>query len=343
MRREENKSGIIYLGFLCIRWGFRGIRARLRRGLGVIVNSLRNFSDFSDRVFKTLLDHLQEGVYFVDRFRTIQYWSRGAEELTGYSSAEVTGKCCAANILSHVSPEGVNMCTGACPLLSAMVDGRPRRTEAYFLHKRGHRVPVLIRTSPIRDESGTIIGALESFADNTQHIAALERIATLEQQALVCPVTLVGNRRYAEMMLEERFSELRRYQRIFGLVFADIDHFKEINDRYGHAVGDECLKVVATTIRNGLRSFDFVGRWGGEEFIVLLDTTEQHVLETMAARLRALVAHTSERVSDQHVELTVSVGATLARLDDTPASLLERADTAMYASKRNGRNCVTLV
>ncbi|MCL4691891.1 MAG: GGDEF domain-containing protein [Candidatus Hydrogenedentes bacterium] len=322
--------------------GFSGLRRHGCRRVGGTLNTPRDAFQPTDRVFETLMDHLQEGVYFVDRFRTIQYWNRGAEELTGYTRLDVTGRCCASNILSHVSGEGEKMCTGSCPLLRSMADGQPRQTAAYLLHKDGHRLPVMIRTSPIRDDSGTIVGALESFTDNTQQISAIERIAALEQQALICPLTLVGNRRCSEMVLEEKFAELKRYRRTFGVAFIDLDHFKEINDRYGHTVGDVCLKIVAGTIRNDLRSFDFVGRWGGEEFIVVVDTADTHVLEGMAKRLCTLVSHSSERASGHKIELTISVGATLATLGDSPATLVERADEAMYESKRGGRNRVTM-
>ena len=307
------------------------------------MDSIRNVISLDEQLFETLMDHLQEGVYFVDQSRMIQYWNRGAEELSGYLRDDVLGRCCASNILAHVTGEGESMCTGSCPLVGAMSDGEPRCTEAYMRHKEGHRLPVLIRTSPIRDESGTTIGALESFTDNTSKVAALERIASLEQQALMCPLTLVGNRRYAEMMLAEKMSEWKRYNRSFGVVFVDVDHFKAINDRHGHVVGDVTLKMVAATIRNDLRTFDFVGRWGGEEFLVLLQTADAEELEKAANRLRVLVFNTSKQVSKSRIQLTVSAGTTLVREDDTVQSLLKRSDEALYTSKNQGRNLVTIV
>jgi diguanylate cyclase (GGDEF)-like protein/PAS domain S-box-containing protein len=305
------------------------------------VNSPNQAVGLSSHLFETLMDQLQEGVYFVDRARSIQFWNRGAEVLTGYPRDEVVGRCCAANILAHINDAGESMCTGLCPLAGSMSDGQPCRTEAYLRHKEGHRLPVLIRTSPIRDDSGAIIGALETFTDNTTQVAALERIANLEQQALMCPLTLVGNRRYAETILAEKMSEWDRYERSFGVVFIDVDHFKSINDQYGHAVGDVTLKMVAATIRNDLRTFDFVGRWGGEEFLVLLQTDDAEELEKAANRLRVLVFNTSKQVSKGRIQLTVSAGTTMVKKGDAIPSLIKRADDAMYDSKRQGRNLVT--
>lgn len=311
--------------------------------LGVLaVTAADGQFSINGQTFENLMDHLQEGVYFVDSTRTIQYWNRGAEKLTGYRRDDVLGRCCAMNILSHVNGEGEHMCTGSCPLVASMTDGEPRCTEAYMLHKEGHRVPVLIRTSPIRDSSGAIVGALESFTDSTERIAALDRITTLEHESLICPLTLVGNRRYAEMMLADKLAERDRYGRSFGIVIIDVDHFKQINDRYGHAVGDVTLKLVAATIRNDLRATDFIGRWGGEEFMVLLQTDKREELEKSANRLRVLVLNTAKQVSRNHITLTISAGAALADSVDTSVSLMKRADDALYVSKRQGRNLVTI-
>lgn len=297
--------------------------------------------ELSTGQFKTLMDHLQEGVYFVDRDRIILYWNCGAEKITGFSAPEVEGSCCADDILQHVDANGAAICTGPCPLLAAIHDGQPRCTEAYLHHKEGHRLPVVILTSPIRDERGEIIGAVESFTDNSARMAALERIADLERAALICPLTGVGNRRYAEQFLQEKFDEWKRYAWPFGVIFIDVDRFKSVNDRFGHQVGDIVLKMVAQTLRNDLRSFDFLARWGGEEFIAVLPKMDLDALYQTANRLRLLVQNTARGISGNRIEVTVSLGATLAKPEDTLETLVKRADAYMYRSKAEGRNRVT--
>ncbi|MCC6488750.1 MAG: sensor domain-containing diguanylate cyclase [Candidatus Hydrogenedentes bacterium] len=293
-------------------------------------------------MFETLMDNLQEGVYFVDTERNIQYWNKGAERITGYSRAEVLGRCCASNILNHINQEGVQLCTGDCPLKLSIQDGQPRRSEVYLRHKEGHRLPVVVWTSPIWNEEGVIVGALESFTDMAVNLVAFERIAELEAQALMCPLTLVANRRYADRFLEEKFSEWERYQRSFGVAFVDVDHFKKVNDRFGHATGDVVLKMIAQTLKGALRSFDFVARWGGEEFLIVLPAQNLEELAKTADRLRILVLNTSRQTSNDRIQVTISVGAALVRDDDTVSTLISRADNCMYHSKDAGRNLVTV-
>ncbi|MCC6695987.1 MAG: diguanylate cyclase [Candidatus Hydrogenedentes bacterium] len=293
-------------------------------------------------MFETLMDNLQEGVYFVDTERNIQYWNKGAEKITGYASGEVVGRCCASNILNHINQEGAHLCTGDCPLKLSILDGKSRRSEVYLRHKEGHRLPVVVWTSPIRNEEGRIVGALESFTDIAVNLAAFERIAELEAQALMCPLTLVANRRYADRFLEEKFSEWERYQRPFGVAFIDVDHFKSVNDRFGHPTGDVVLKMVAQTIKSALRSFDFVARWGGDEFLVVLPAQNCEELSKTANRLRILVLNTSRKISSDRIQVTVSIGAALVREEDSISTLVSRADNCMYHSKDAGRNLVTV-
>ena len=119
----------------------------------------------------------------------------------------------------------------------------------------------------------------------------------------------------------------------------DVDRFKSVNDRYGHAAGDDVLRVVGKTLANAVRAGDFLGRWGGEEFIALIGGLEAHGLTEAGQRLRALVAH-STVPAVPGLEVTVSVGITEARSDDTVSSLVARADARMYEAKRQGRDRV---
>lgn len=296
----------------------------------------------NDQLFRTLLDNLHEGVYFTDTHRRIQYWNRGAERITGFSAAEVLGRCCADNILMHVDRAGKSLCRGFCPLAATMRDGESRTDTLYLHHKEGHRVPVRVTTATIRDDGGKVIGGLETFHDATAEMSALAQVESLREQALLCPLTGVGNRRYADQMLSDKFAEMTRDQTSLGLVFIDIDHFKSLNDRYGHKVGDVALKMVARTLAGAMRSYDFLGRWGGEEFIAILPGLHRPQLEDFAERLRALVEKSSATVSKGALLVTVSIGAVVVKPGDTVADTVARADAQMYASKREGRNRVSV-
>jgi diguanylate cyclase (GGDEF)-like protein/PAS domain S-box-containing protein len=295
-----------------------------------------------EELFKTLLDNLRDGVYFVDRDRSIRYWNKSAERISGYDAGEVVGSSCHDNILVHVDADGNALCLGRCPLAAAMEDGQTRNAVVYMKHKEGHRVPVNVTVTAIRDAAGNIIGGLETFNDNTHAMSALQEMESLRAQALLDPLTGVGNRRYTGQVLEVKLLEARQHQNHLAVVFLDIDHFKLINDRYGHPAGDVVLRMVARTLANAMRVNDFLGRWGGEEFVAILPGVHLPALQQTAERLRALVESSSRDISKQRLSVTVSAGATLSKEGDNADNLLTRADEALYASKRAGRNRVTV-
>ena len=232
------------------------------------------------------------------------------------------------------------MCTGQCPLAATIEDGGAREADIYLRHKAGHRVSVSVRVSPIRDDEGRIVGAVESFSEASSRTAALERLVELQELALLDPVTGVGNRRYAEVRLRAALDALQRYGWRSGVLFLDVDHFKQVNDTHGHDTGDRVLRMVARTLGGNLRSVDALGRWGGEEFVaVITNTTEEHLLMT-AERNRKLVEVSALDAGSSQIRVTVSIGATMARMDDTPQSLLKRADSLLYRAKAGGRNRV---
>jgi PAS domain S-box-containing protein len=209
-----------------------------------------------EEFYRDLLDNLYDGIYFVDRDRRVTYWNASAERITGYRSSEVVNKRCRDNILIHVNDSGASLCDCGCPIEESITSGRTSETEAYLRHKDGHRIPVSIRTFPIRDSEGGITGAIEIFTDNSSRAAFLHRIEELQRMTVLDHLTGLANRRYIDMNLDARLSEMARYGWPFGVLFIDIDHFKHVNDVYGHDIGDEVLKVIAKTFINNSRPFD---------------------------------------------------------------------------------------
>jgi diguanylate cyclase (GGDEF)-like protein len=170
-----------------------------------------------------------------------------------------------------------------------------------------------------------------------------QRLEELQELAMHDPLTGIANRRFVEINLSARLEELKRYGFDFSVLFIDADNFKQINDNHGHTVGDRILKMISATIANSLRSFDIIGRWGGEEFVVLLINTNDKHLFNLADRLRRLVAQSALTLDNGEVlKVTVSMGATTAQNGDTVDSLVERADKLMFESKRRGRNLVSI-
>jgi diguanylate cyclase (GGDEF)-like protein/PAS domain S-box-containing protein len=293
-----------------------------------------------DDFYRNLIENLGEGIYFVDRERRITFWNKAAEKITGFDKKEVVGRRCMDQVLTHVDDSGRCLCVDSCPLSETIADGKERESEVYLHHKEGHRVPVRIRTTPISDEAGRVIGAVELFTDNSKSIGLEERLEELERLALLDPLTHLPNRRYVESHLQARFAELRRNDWPFGVLYIDIDHFKSVNDRHGHETGDKVLRLVARTLDANSRPFDIVGRWGGEEFItVVANSADMLRLSQVGERLRAMVAQSSLR-EHPGLRVTVSAGAALANPDDTIETLLRRADEKLYRAKISGRNRV---
>ncbi len=288
-----------------------------------------------------LLEQLEDGVYFVDLQRRITYWNRAAERITGFRAADVLGSCCGDNILMHVDWEGTLLCQVGCPLSAVMADGRSRSTEVFLHHREGHRVPVLVRASPLRDESGNIVGGIELFTDISTQYAMAQRMKDLETMAMVDTLTSLSNRAHLAAELEARLQEFDRYRLPFGLLFMDVDRFKDFNDRFGHDMGDRALKTVAATLRATARPFDIFGRWGGEEFLGIIRNIDPLALQKMAERLRRLIEGSTIVIPGGRERITISIGATLVRPGDTTDSIVRRADQLMYQSKQAGRNCVT--
>jgi diguanylate cyclase (GGDEF)-like protein/PAS domain S-box-containing protein len=290
---------------------------------------------------KQLLEEVEEGVYFTDGNRQITFWNKGAQRISGYSSGDVLGRKCSDNILIHIDELGEPLCTGLCPLARTLADRITRQADVFLHHKDGHRIPVRMRVFPILDDRQQVSGAAELFSDSTQTLDLQTRMQELQQLAMIDHLTGIANRRLLENFLESRLAELRRSAWPFGIIFFDIDDFKALNDRYSHRIGDGALRMTAQSLQANIRSIDQVGRWGGEEFIVILGNANAAALTKAADKLRLLVEKSVFWGKGHPITVTVSGGATLAGADDSVQSLVDRADRMMYLSKTSGKNRIS--
>lgn len=295
----------------------------------------------NNRFYKELLDNLYDGVYFLDQHRRVTYWNKGAERLTGYTSQEVLGKNCSDNILMHINENGMLLCHGMCPAAMTINDGLTREEELYLHHKDGYRLPVLVRVAPIIKD-GKIQGAVEIFSDNSAKVSAMERIDNLKRAIYCDPLTGLANRTFIEISLTTNIQEMKEFHYSFGILFMDIDKFKNVNDNYGHNIGDEILMMVTKTLLMGVRPLDIVGRWAGDEFIVVLSNIDKEQLAEKANKIRHLVEQSSITLGKDILHVTASIGATLAYPGDTVPDLINRADKLMYLSKKKGGNRVSM-
>ena len=296
-----------------------------------------------DNVFyEKIIENLHDGLYFVTRNRIITYWNKAAEQISGYTANEVVGTSCSDNILTHVDSEGNSLCTGMCPLAATITDGKPREDEIYMHHKDGHRIPVSVRVSTLTDRDGNIIGGIELFTDISNQAANQLRVKELEKLALIDSLTQLANRRYIDREIQNIIEEKRRLNVPFGILFMDIDHFKKFNDTYGHDVGDDVLKFVSNTFVSNARPFDLYGRWGGDEFIGIIRNVSDKDLDALGNRICSLIENSYIMHENEKLNITISMGATLVNANDSIDSLIKRADTNLYKSKKVGKNCLTI-
>jgi diguanylate cyclase (GGDEF)-like protein len=180
-----------------------------------------------------------------------------------------------------------------------------------------------------------------SVADMDRSLKRLEKAQqNLREQLERDTLTGVSSRTSLLHELQQAIERASKTGQPLVVMMADLDHFKQVNDAHGHLVGDQVLQEVAARIRAALREFDLVGRYGGEEFVILLENTSAHTAQQIALRIRQRIAQEPIQLGDLSLHVTLSQGLTLRVEGDTQQSLLQRADQAMYKAKHSGRNCV---
>lgn len=198
--------------------------------------------------------------------------------------------------------------------------------------------------------TGEIKRLMQRFVDMAQAVSQArrdleskvqERTAALEKLTRIDPMTELLNRRGMMTRLEAELQRAQREGGQLGILWLDVDRFKEINDRFGHAAGDRAIKAIGQLIEQTVRAYDAVSRWGGDEFLVLLPRVGQAALDMLGERLRSEIETCNTVTSDsgEVIHLSVSVGGHLKQANDTLDTLLQRGDQALLAAKSQQRNC----
>ncbi len=295
-----------------------------------------------ENLYQSILDNLYEGVYLIDASRVVTYWNKSAERITGFKAGEIIGKYCNDSLLSHMENENTRMHAAACPVHRTLLDGKRREANVCLRHRNGQHVEVSVKTMPLF-ERGEIIGAAEVFTEALQKKAAAAAASPSEDASLHDVLTGLPNRRYIDFYLKNRLAELENLDISFAAIMADIDCLQEVNDAYGMEVGDRIIKMVAKAMRGAFRKNDFIGRWSGEEFLVVIVGVSEDDLNLICEKIRNLVKHSTLRMEHESIGVTISIGSTIARRGDTPSSLQDRIAGAVRASKSAGRDLVTIL
>lgn len=286
------------------------------------------------KVLTGALENVEDGVVLLDRDLNAIFLNRKMREFWEISEEEVARHPPYITLLTRIRRA---VPTGATP---EQVRAFPAKRIAEIKagdHKRDVQTP---DGRNIRIHCTTMAngGRMLTFVDVTDLVRNMRQLEVL---ATTDPLTGLFNRRHFLTTLDAEWSRFQRYHRSVSVLMVDIDHFKSINDRFGHAVGDEAIKAVAEICTRGKRKSDVVGRVGGEEFAVLLPETTLSRARTVAERIRKRAEALTLRADDRPVPLTVSVGVAEA-LTSMPGidALIKAADAALYRAKERGRNRV---
>jgi len=287
-----------------------------------------------------ILENFLHGIVFFDVNGNVKYVNKLFEELTHIPKSELTGKNLNDNIFKCLDENKAPMC-GNCPFEKPIDKRQVKKVSCMISNRSGYLVPVIITNIPIYNGK-EYMGHIFDFEDNTSKYLNLRKMKELEELAMLDPLTGLPNRRFLNEMLEKCFHKLNRFADYnFAIVFLDIDNFKSINDIFGHAKGDAVLKKLASLIKEALREYDVICRYGGEEFVLILQYISMEKLYMVCERLREKVEH-ELKVPGIDKTITISLGATFATKMDTKESIVKRADKLMYQSKLLGKNRATI-
>ena len=297
-------------------------------------------------------DSLAEGLVVLDKKEQVVLVNRAFEEATGRSAKQLMGRSIFDIRFTHRDESSAKL----FPWEETIAEGTPTRGRLLGIAEEScHDKTFSVSSAPIIDEKGNSRGALASFEDvsqlekkkqelremvDTLH-ASSEQIKKqnfeLEVLATRDPLTGCFNRRSFLERFEKEWNSAANADHPLSAIMVDIDHFKSVNDNYGHSTGDEVLSRVAVALRETVRESDMVCRFGGEEFAVLLPHTDINDCELVAEQLRSQI----QQLEFEQLSVTASLGiSSRSESPKDPQDLLDQADRCLYVAKRNGRNQV---
>jgi diguanylate cyclase (GGDEF)-like protein/PAS domain S-box-containing protein len=300
---------------------------------------LADFQNVDVLFHQRLLDSMHDGVIFVDNNLQILLWNRAAERMTGLTAESLLHHRWSPELIDLQDEEGVRIDTRNCPFIHALA-ARAQASRQLTLKGRGReRLNVDAQMVPVIGRDGVMHGATLLLHDASSRVTLEQRVQSLHLQATRDPLTNVANRSEFDRVHFEFVERHQQYGRPCALIICDIDHFKSVNDTYGHQAGDDVLIHFAALLQRSCRSGDLVARYGGEEFVVLCADCDNATVTNRAERIREELAQTPQSALDNR-PITASFGVTEIQAGDTPETMLRRADRALLRAKESGRNQV---
>jgi diguanylate cyclase (GGDEF)-like protein/PAS domain S-box-containing protein len=298
--------------------------ARMRKQLHTLVEELE-LSEKQLRRYTSIVDQYVL-TSSTDKDGVITSVSDAFCRVSGYSRDELIGRN--HNLLRHPDmPEATYQ-----ELWQTIQSGQSWSGEILNRRKDGSDYWVQANIGPIKDENGSIVGYTAIRHDITDKKQA-------EELSITDPLTQIFNRLKLDSVLYEEIIRGKRYGQALSLIMLDVDHFKTINDTHGHSMGDTVLIQIADLIRSSIREIDVLGRWGGEEFLVVCPETDLAGAAALAEKLRAAIEGGDFPIEEL---ITCSFGAASYQTGETLDDLIGRTDSALYLAKEHGRNRIEI-
>lgn len=309
----------------------------LERSLRTIKMWERMNKDSEER-HRLMTENACDIIATVDLSGNFTYISPSVERITGYTPEEVINSY---REIGYFLPGVQKEMDRQRVRIKEMVEKGERFDSINFeqrqVRKDGESIYIDTVLSGIYDEENNFRELLAISRDITEKVKIRKKIIELAETD---KLTKLYNRVKLDAALEQELYQAKKNATTFGLIMIDIDHFKLINDRFGHMAGDAVLVELAKLFKAMIRSTDLIGRWGGEEFLVILPDTDEFGAMELAEKIR-------KRVSENHFleqeRLTISLGVSVFRDDNNVDSIIYRADQALYQAKKNGKNQVHLM
>ncbi len=309
-------------------------------GVGWSPSSTSSSYTSNPAIFESrLIDTMHDGVVFVDGQLQVFVWNTGTERMTGVAAQAARGRVWTPDLLEMRDVGGRKIADDDCPVARAIRSGVQSIQRMSIQGRQGKEIAIDLHAVPVCASDGAVHGASILLHDASPEASLEERCQALHDQATKDPLTQVANRAEFDRM-HALFIEAHLESGLpCSLIITDIDHFKFINDNFGHQAGDEVLVSFAGLLKRMCRAGDLVARYGGEEFVVLCADCNNAAAARRAEHMRKKLAELSH-ASLSNRNITASFGATELQPGDTPETMLRRSDRALLQAKDQGRNQV---
>jgi diguanylate cyclase len=295
-------------------------------------------------MIEQIFNAINLGLVILDTELKIHKWNRWMEIHSGIDADDIVGKSALESFPNLDNPRFIRSCKsvfsfGNFCFFSQKLHGYlfPFRSSSY-VGSEFEYMQQSCAMGPLRDENNDI-RYLFIYVQDVTEVAVYEQ--KLVEMNMRDGLTGTYNRGFMESKLNEEYFRHKRYSRPFSIIMFDIDHFKKVNDLYGHQCGDFILKSLSSRISASIRNIDFLFRYGGEEFCCMLPETNLEGAELVAERFRKAIMDMENNFNGSVIRITISLGVAELRNDtESPNAMMQQADEALYQAKRGGRNRV---